>query len=179
LLGLAAIVAAIGYTAGPFPLGYNGLGEVFVFIFFGLVAECGTVFVQAKEVNLLAWASAVPVGLLIVNILVVNNLRDIETDRVAGKRTLIVRLGVKAARAEYLICLLVAYAIPLLMAVMGAGSAWLLLSWVSIPAAMPLVRSVFNDQGRPLNNTLAGSGRLALVFSLFYSLGLIITTLIR
>ncbi len=179
LLGLASIAAAIAYTAGPFPLGYNGLGEVFVFLFFGLVAECGTVFVQAKELSPLAWASAIPVGLLIVNILVVNNLRDIETDRSAGKKTLIVRLGASGARAEYMICLLVAYAIPLLIVVLGAGSAWLLLSWLSIPAALPLVRSIFNDKGRPLNHTLAGTGRLALLYSLFYSLGLIIATLIR
>jgi 1,4-dihydroxy-2-naphthoate polyprenyltransferase len=179
LLGLAAIAAAIAYTAGPFPLGYNGLGEVFVFIFFGLVAECGTVFVQAKEVPRLAWWSAIPMGLLIVNILVVNNLRDIETDRSAGKKTLIVRLGVKGARAEYMLCLLVSYAVPLVVVLLGAGSAWLLLSWLSIPAALPLVRSVFNDKGRPLNNTLAGSGRLVLVYGLFYSLGLVVASLIR
>ncbi len=93
LIGVAAIAAAIAYTGGPFPLGYYGLGEIFVFIFFGLVAECGTVFVQAKGLSPLAWWSAVPMGLLVVNILVVNNLRDIETDRTAGKKTLSVRLG--------------------------------------------------------------------------------------
>jgi 1,4-dihydroxy-2-naphthoate octaprenyltransferase len=177
LMGLAAIAAAIAYTGGPFPLGYHGLGEVFVFIFFGLVAECGTVFVQSKGLNPLAWWSAIPVGLLIVNILVVNNLRDIETDRAAGKVTLTVRLGVEAGRGEYMICLVIAYAIPLLMVFLGVGPAWLLLAWLSLPAALPLVRSIYNDRGRPLNNTLAGSGCLALLYGLFYSLGLILAKL--
>jgi 1,4-dihydroxy-2-naphthoate octaprenyltransferase len=177
LMGLAAIAAAIAYTGGPFPLGYHGLGEVFVFIFFGLVAECGTVFVQSKGLNSLAWWSAIPVGLLIVNILVVNNLRDIETDRAAGKMTLTVRLGVAAGRGEYMICLVIAYAIPLLMVFLGVGQAWLLLAWLSLPAALPLVRSIYKDRGRPLNNTLAGSGRLALLYGLFYSLGLILAKL--
>jgi 1,4-dihydroxy-2-naphthoate octaprenyltransferase len=179
LMGAAAIAAAIAYTGGPYPLGYNGLGEVFVFIFFGLVAVCGTVFVQAREVSLLAWWSAIPMGLLIVNILVVNNLRDIETDRAAGKKTLAVRLGIRAALAEYFACLAAAYVIPLLMAVLGAGPAWLLLSWLSIPAALPLVRSVYRDRGRPLNNTLAGTGRLVLIYALLYSLGLLIASLTR
>lgn len=174
VMGLASIAAAIAYTAGPFPLGYNGLGEVFVFIFFGLVAECGTVFVQAGKLSPLAWASAIPMGLLIVNILVVNNIRDYETDRAAGKKTLIVRLGLNAARVEYCTCLVVSYALPLVLAVTGAGSAWLLLAWLSIPAAIPLVRSVFNDKGRVLNQTLAGTGRLVLLYGLLYSLGLII-----
>lgn len=174
VMGLASIAAAIAYTAGPYPLGYNGLGEVFVFIFFGLVAECGTVFVQAGELSPLAWASAIPMGLLIVNILVVNNIRDYETDRAAGKKTLIVRFGLSAARVEYYACLAVSYALPLVLALTGAGSAWMLLSWLSIPAAIPLVRSVFKDKGRVLNLTLAGTGRLALLYGLLYSLGLII-----
>ena len=177
IMGLAAIAAAIAYTGGPFPLGYNGLGEVFVFIFFGLVAVCGTVFVQAKELSRLAWWSAIPMGLLIVNILVVNNLRDIETDRLVGKKTLAVFFGVKGARVEYMLCLVMAYAIPLLMAILGAGPAWLMLAWLSLPAALPLARSIFNDTGKTLNKTLAGSGRLALIYALFYSLGLIIASL--
>jgi 1,4-dihydroxy-2-naphthoate octaprenyltransferase len=179
IMGLAAIAAAIAYTGGPFPLGYNGLGEVFVFIFFGLVAVCGTVFVQVKELTQLAWWSALPMGLLIVNILVVNNLRDIETDRLVGKKTLAVHLGVKGAQVEYMFCLVMAYAIPLLMTILGAGPAWLMLAWLSLPAALPLVRSIFNDTGKTLNKTLADSGRLTLMYALFYSLGLIFSSLMR
>jgi 1,4-dihydroxy-2-naphthoate octaprenyltransferase len=179
LIGAAAIAAAIAYTGGPYPLGYNGLGEIFVFIFFGLVAECGTIFVEAGELNPLAWWSAIPVGLLVVNILVVNNLRDIETDRAAGKKTLTVKFGVEGAWAEYMVCLVIAYAIPLVMVLLGKGPVWLLLAWLSLPAVQPLVRSVFHDKGSLLNNTLAGSGRLVLVYSLFYSAGLIIARILH
>ena len=101
LIGVFSILAALAYTGGPFPLGYNGLGDIFVFIFFGLVAVCGTYFVQAGTLGALAWWGALPVGFLATAILVVNNLRDVKTDRIAGKKTLAVRFGESGARAEY------------------------------------------------------------------------------
>ncbi len=179
LLGAAAIASALAYTGGPFPLGYNGLGEIFVFIFFGLAAECGTVFVQAGRLDPLAWGSAVPMGLLIVNILVVNNLRDIATDRAAGKKTLAVRMGAKGARIEYVACLVLSYAVPPVLFLLGVGPIWLLLAWLSLPAALPLARSVFLDEGRTLNATLAGSGRLVLIYALCYAAGLVLAHLTR
>ena len=173
-IGVLSIAAAIAYTGGPFPLGYHGLGDLFVFIFFGLAAVCGTYYVQAGTVSGLAWLAAVPVGGLIVNILVVNNLRDIESDRAAGKRTLAVRLGVRGAQVEYLLWLVVAYAVPPLMGLFGLASGWLMLTWLSLPAALSPTRLVLREQGRILNQALAGSARFALIYSLLFAVGLLL-----
>ena len=173
-IGVLSIAAAIAYTGGPFPLGYHGLGDLFVFIFFGLAAVCGTYYVQAGTVSGLAWLAAVPVGGLIVNILVVNNLRDIESDRAAGKRTLAVRLGVRGAQVEYLLWLVVAYAVPPLLGLFGLASGWLMLTWLSLPAALSPTRLVLREQGRILNQALAGSARFALIYSLLFAVGLLL-----
>jgi len=173
-IGVLSIAAAIAYTGGPFPLGYHGLGDLFVFIFFGLAAVCGTYYVQAGTVSGLAWLAAVPVGGLIVNILVVNNLRDIESDRAAGRRTLAVRLGVRGAQVEYLLWLVVAYAVPPLLGLFGLASGWLMLTWLSLPAALSPTRLVLREQGRILNQALAGSARFALIYSLLFAVGLLL-----
>ncbi|RPI30457.1 MAG: 1,4-dihydroxy-2-naphthoate polyprenyltransferase [Chloroflexota bacterium] len=178
LVGLSAIIAAIAYTGGPFPFGYYGLGDLFVFLFFGVAAVCGTYFVQAGQVSAAAAWAAVPMGMLVTAILVVNNLRDIETDRLAGKQTLAVRLGAGGARLEYLTCLAVAYAVPLVMALGGWVTFWALLSWLSLPLVVPLVRMIYSETGRPLNRALAGTGRLALVFGLFFSLGIVLPNIV-
>lgn len=173
VIGLLSIIAGIAYTGGPFPLGYHGLGDLFVFIFFGLVAVCGTYYVQARAVSPAAYWAAVPVGLLATAILVINNLRDIETDRRAGKKTLAVRLGVRGAQLEYIILLGVSYLVPFLtwrLRITGVGS---LVVWLSLPLAIPLVRATFRDAGRALNKTLAGTARLELAYALLFSLGLI------
>jgi 1,4-dihydroxy-2-naphthoate octaprenyltransferase len=174
LIGFFSILAAIAYTGGPFPLGYYGLGELFVFLFFGLAAVCGTYFVQAGRVSAAAVWASVPMGLLITAILVVNNLRDIETDRLAGKRTLAVRLGAGGAKAEYVLCLAGAYLTPAAMALLGVISPWGLLSWLTAPLAVSLVRMVLNVKGRPLNRALAGTGQLVLAFGVLFSLGLVL-----
>lgn len=175
LLGLLAILSAVAYTGGPFPLGYHGLGELFVFIFFGLVAVCGTYYVQVLAVSATAWWSAVPVGLLASAILVVNNLRDIASDRAVGKRTLAVRLGVRGARIEYLVLLGAAYLIPLLIWALGSAKGWVLLSWLSLLVARRPVEWVLGQEGRILNRALAGTARLELVFALLLSAGLILS----
>ena len=174
VIGLAAIASAIAYTGGPFPLGYYGLGDLFVFIFFGLAAVMGTYYVQAGSVSPLAVWASLPIGLLVVNILVVNNLRDLETDRAAGKKTLAVRLGPHGARAEYLLLLALAYLIPLLMWLFRLTTAWVLLAWFSLPAVWRPVRLILTEQGRSLNQALAGSARLALIYALLFSVGLVI-----
>lgn len=174
VIGLAAITSAIAYTGGPFPLGYYGLGDLFVFIFFGLAAVMGTYYVQAGSVSPLAVWASIPIGLLVVNILVVNNLRDLETDRATGKKTLAVRLGPGGARAEYLLLLALAYLIPLLMWLFRLTTAWVLLAWFSLPVAWPSVRLVLTEQGRSLNQALAGSARLALIYALLFSVGLVL-----
>jgi 1,4-dihydroxy-2-naphthoate octaprenyltransferase len=172
LIGLAAILSAIAYTGGPFPLGYYGLGDLFVFIFFGVAAVAGTYYVQAGPVGPAAWWMSVPVGLIITAILVVNNLRDIENDRKGNKRTLAVRLGVCGTRVEYLFCLIGAYLVIPLVAWFGIIPWLSLLTWLSLPLAVKSARVVFLQQGRSLNAALAGTGQLALVFSLLFWVGM-------
>lgn len=174
VIGVLAILCAIAYTGGPFPLGYYGLGEVFVFIFFGLAAVLGTYYVQAGEVTALALFSALPVGFLAMAILVVNNLRDIETDRAAGKKTLAVRFGAPRARAEYSALLLLAYLVPLFLALGDFQLVWLLLAWLSLPLAAPLLRTVNSQVGRALNSALAGTARLEIVYAVLFALGLVL-----
>lgn len=174
LLGLSAVLAALAYSGGPLPYGYFGLGEVFVFLFFGVAAAAGTYYIQAQQVTALSlWASA-PMGFLITAILVVNNLRDIETDRAAGKQTLAVRLGERGTRLEYLACLLGAYAIPLILWLTGLVSTWILLTWLSLPLAGGWTKKIFHLRGRPLNQALAGTGQLTLVYALLFAIGLLI-----
>ncbi|GAB6178730.1 1,4-dihydroxy-2-naphthoate polyprenyltransferase [Desulfotomaculum defluvii] len=173
-LGIAAIISAIAYTGGPFPLGYNGLGEIFVFIFFGPVAVCGTYYVQAGTVSPAAWWASLPVGFLITAILVVNNLRDLSTDKKTGKRTMAVRLGPKGTQWEYYLLVAASYAVPLIMWLQGLAGAWVLCSWLSLPFVLPLIQDIRTKQGRPLNATLAGTARLGLIFSILFSFGYLV-----
>lgn len=172
-MGAAAILTAIVYTGGPFPLGYMGLGEVFVFIFFGLVATAGTYYIQVERFSELSIWSSLPVGLLIVAILVVNNLRDIPTDKAAGKLTLATRLGERGTKIEFFVCVGAAYLIPLLMAALKITSPWVMLSWLSLALVPSLGKKILNLKGRPLNQALAEMGRLALVFAVLYGVGLV------
>ena len=174
LIGLASIAAAILYTGGPWPLGYHGLGDVFVFIFFGLIAVTGTYYVQAGAVGGAAIAAAVPVGLLVTAILVVNNVRDIETDRAAGKRTLAVRLGRRASRVQYTLLVATAYAVPLLLWLAHVTSWLFWLPWLTAPLAYRLVRTVSTHADGPtLNRALKGTGRLNLLFGLLFAASLL------
>ena len=174
-IGLVAIFSAIAYTGGPFPLGYYGLGDIFVFIFFGLASVAGTYFVQAGSVSPAAWWMSVPVGLIITAILVVNNLRDIENDRKAGKHTLAVRLGERGTRIEYLVCMVIAYLILPLAALLGLVPWTALLAWGSLPLAVKSTQAVFTQRGRPLNAALAGTGQTAFLFSLLFWISLIVS----
>ena len=170
-IGLAAILAALAYTGGPFPYGYYALGDVFVFIFFGLAAVAGTYFVQAGGVSMTVWLASIPMGLLIVNILVVNNVRDISTDRVAEKRTLAVLLGRRAMEIEYLLCLIGAYLVPLLMAFSGLLSYWILMVWITLPQGWSLYRLLRKAEGPVLNLVLAYTAQLALVYAALFAAG--------
>src|ERR687887_2917093 len=132
-IGAASILAGVLYTGGPRPYGYEGLGELFVFLFFGVVAVVGSYYVQTEKLIWEAFALSVPVGLLASSILVVNNLRDIETDRRAGKRTLAVRIGRERARRLFAVMLLIAFIAPIVIWLAGGLSAWLLLALVALP----------------------------------------------
>lgn len=178
LIGLAAILSAIAYTGGPFPLGYNGLGEIFVFIFFGLTAVAGTYFVQVGNVSVSAWWMSLPVGLIIVAILVVNNLRDLESDRRAGKHTIAVRLGESGTRVEYMLCMCVAYLLLPFFALVGLIPWMGLLAWGSLPWAVRAGRLVLSQRGRPLNQALALTGRSVFIFSVLFWAGMFLAKLI-
>jgi len=173
VIGLASIVAGLAYTGGPFPLAYNGLGDVFVMAFFGFVAVCGTTFVQALTVPEIAWAASIPVGALATAILVVNNVRDFEGDARAGKTTLVVRFGREGGVREYAFLLTVAFATPVVLFLLGWTSAWVCLPLLTIPWAIRLLRSVVRDRGVALNQTLAATAKLLSVFGVLFAIGII------
>jgi 1,4-dihydroxy-2-naphthoate octaprenyltransferase len=176
LIGAASILAGVLYTGGPRPYGYEGLGEVFVFLFFGVVAVSGSYYVQRESLEWEALVLAVPVGLLASAILVVNNVRDLETDRRAGKRTLAVRLGRERTRRLYAAMIALAYVTVALPWILGSLSAWLLLPLTTLPLAAVLVRTVAErSDGPTLNEALAGTGRLEFLFCLLLSAGLMLS----
>ena len=172
LIGAASILAGILYTGGPRPYGYEGLGEVFVFLFFGVVAVTGSYYVQTQDLDWEAFALAVPVGLLASAILVVNNVRDIDTDRRAGKRTLAVRLGRERTRRLYAGMVTLEYLTAPIPWVLGPLSPWLLLPFLTLPLAVRLVRTVAtHTDGPTLNGALAGTGMLEFLFCVLLAAG--------
>ena len=172
VVGAVSIVSGLLYTAGPWALAYTGLGDLFVVLFFGLVAVCGTVYVQALQVPVAAWWSGLAVGALATAILVTNNLRDLEGDALAGKRTLAVRFGPRFARLEYAALLLAAH-LATLPLVLRLGP-WPLLSWLALPLAVTVLRSVWRGEGAALNASLAATARLLLVFGVLLSVGIVL-----
>jgi 1,4-dihydroxy-2-naphthoate octaprenyltransferase len=171
-VGAASVLAAWYYPGGKRPYGYRGLGEVFVFVFFGLVATAGTTYVLVERVTWLSVAAAVPVGLLATSLLAVNNLRDIPTDALAGKRTLAVRLGDRRARWLYVLLLLGAFVVAVLVAgLSGRPLAVFAIGAVSF-ARSPAERVLGGAQGPALIPVLGDTGRLQLVFGFGFALGL-------
>lgn len=174
LIGAASILAGVLYTGGPRPYGYEGLGEVFVFTFFGIVAVTGSYYVHLQRLPWEAFALAVPVGLLATAILVVNNVRDLETDRRAGKRTLAVRLGRGRTRGLYAGMLVAAYLC--LVGIAFGLTAWVLLPLLTVPLALRLARVVGGSTDGPaLNGALAGTGALQLAFCVLLSAGVLLS----
>lgn len=174
VIGVVSILCGVAYTAGPWPLAYHGLGDVFSFIFFGVVAVVGTHFVHTGYVDGVAWLASIPVGLLVTAILAVNNLRDIDTDERTGKRTLSVRLGEKGARLFYVALVAGAFVVPPLMWWTGVAGPGVLLPLITYVLARPLVQAVAGGtRGKPLNRVLAGTGRLHMVYGLLLTIGLL------
>ncbi len=172
LIGALSIAAGLAYTGGPFAFGYRGLGEVAVFAFFGIAAVCGTYFVQALTLPPLAVAAALPIGAFATAVLVVNNLRDVDTDRSAGKRTLAVRFGPRAARFEYAALLGFAYAMLPVLWLAGASGFALLLPLATLPFAVRLVRTVSTaSDGPTLNAALARTAALEVAFAALLAAG--------
>jgi 1,4-dihydroxy-2-naphthoate polyprenyltransferase len=176
LVGAASILAGVLYTGGPRPYGYEGLGELFVFLFFGIVAVVGSFFVQIEHLHWEAFALAVPVGLLASAILVVNNFRDIDTDRRAGKLTLAVRIGRERTRDLYAAMVYGAYLLCPITWLFGPLRPWVLLPWLTVPLAAPIIRIVRNrTDGPSLNQALAQTGMLQLAFCMLLSAGLLLS----
>lgn len=192
-IGIASVASGIAYTGGPFPLGYHGLGDVFVMLFFGFVAVCGTEYVQLVGVTpkyvelvsesatlrlptMLALLASVPVGALATAILVVNNLRDREGDARSGKRTLAVRLGATGARLEYLLLIVATYGIPVYLFYTGLVGSLVFVVFATSPFAATLLRAVWVRDGAALNDALTGTAKLLLVYGLLFAVGIAVTT---
>ncbi len=173
-IGVAAILSAWAYSGGPYPLGYHGLGEVFVFLFFGPVAVAGTYYLQTGRLHPWVWWVGTGVGLLVTAILVVNNYRDMETDRRAGKRTLAVRLGKRGTQVEFAVTVLIPYLLPGLGWLMGLTPPTWLVVLFSFPQALGLIREFRRRSGRALNPLLAQTGQLAFVYALLTAVGFMV-----
>lgn len=174
-LGIASLVFGVLYTGGPFPLGYNGLGDVFVFIFFGIVAVMGTYYVNALEWSQASFYASLAVGALSTNILVVNNLRDVEQDGQAGKNTLGVLLGENSLRWEYLLMLGIAMAIPVFLYTEHNFNYFILLPCISIPPGGYLALSIWTEENKvKLNKTLEQTAQFMTLFGILFSIGIVL-----
>jgi len=173
-VGIFSIFAGIIYTAGPFPLAYNGLGDVFVFIFFGIVGTMGTFYLHTQEISILSFLVSIPVGALITNILVVNNFRDIEEDREANKKTLAVILGRGFSRWQFIVMIIFSYLTSLFLYINFNYSFWILLPLATIPISFILIKMLYTLKGEELNKTLELSAKFAGVYGLCLSIGLIL-----
>ncbi|MCK8817885.1 1,4-dihydroxy-2-naphthoate polyprenyltransferase [Natroniella sulfidigena] len=174
VIGVSGIISGILYTAGPWPLAYHGLGDLFVFIFFGLVAVMGTFYLHTGSINLFSFYISLPVGFLVTAIIVVNNLRDIKTDRKANKRTLAVRLGRQGTCFQFTLLIVGAYLVPLLLWINGMLATnlfWLPL--LTLPLGGQLIKDVFQKSGTVLNLTLKNTGKLHLIFGVLFAISLL------
>lgn len=174
VIGVVSILAGLAYTAGPFPLAYNGFGDVFVFVFFGIIGTAGTYYLHLHEFTLLALLAAIPVGALITNILVVNNFRDIEEDREADKITLAVKLGKSFTKFQFVLSLCISYLILFLLYIVYDFSILIFLPLLTLPVAYVQIEMLFTFEGPQLNKTLELSAKYAAVFGLLFSLGIIL-----
>ncbi len=173
-IGIFSIVAGLAYTAGPFPLAYNGLGDLFVFFFFGIVGTVGTYYLHAQQFTSLAFLISLPVGGLITNILIVNNYRDIEEDKTAGKNTLAVLFGREFSRYEYVFFILVSFFIPFLLHFKYDFNIWIFLPYITLPLAITLVKMIYALTGIQLNKTLELSAKFSALYGLLLSIGIIL-----
>ena len=174
LIGVLSLLFGIAYTGGPFPLGYNGLGDLFVFIFFGIIAVMGSYYVNALAWSEASFWASLAVGALSVNILVINNLRDVEQDRVAGKRTLGVLIGENALRWEYTLMLLLAFAIPPHFYFRLAYGAAVFTPFLTLPFALILLKNVWTEEDkRALNTVLERTAQYLFLFGLLFGIGIL------
>lgn len=173
-IGVVSILAGIAYTAGPFPLAYHGLGDIAVFIFFGFVGTIGTYYVQTQEITPLIFWASIPVGALITNILVVNNYRDREDDRLNGKNTLAVILGKSFAKLQYVFFMLISYSILFVVYFTYKSSLIVFLPLLSLPIAIKLIKMIYTLEGHELNKTLELTAKLSAIYGLLFAAGILL-----
>ncbi len=173
-IGIVSIIAGLAYTAGPFPLAYNGLGDVFVFIFFGIVGTMGTYYLHHQEFTVLSFLISLPVGALITNILVVNNFRDIEEDRTAGKKTLAVIFGNTFSKFEFIVLLIISFLIPVILFTYYNFTYWIFLPYFSLPIAFLLIKMLNEYKGTQLNKMLELTAKFSALYGVLLSIGIII-----
>jgi 1,4-dihydroxy-2-naphthoate octaprenyltransferase len=174
VIGVFSIIAGLAYTAGPFPLAYNGLGDLFVFIFFGIVGTVGTYYLHSQEFTWLSFFISLPVGALITNILIVNNYRDIEEDKTAGKNTLAVLLGKEFSKYEYVFFILLSFFVPFFLHFKYEFNIWIFLPYITLPIAITLVKMLYAFKGTQLNKTLELSAKFSALYGLLLSIGIIL-----
>jgi 1,4-dihydroxy-2-naphthoate octaprenyltransferase len=162
IIGVLSILAGLAYTAGPYPFGYHGFGDLFSFIFFGVVGTVGTYIVNTNQVNSIAFVASIPVGALITNILVVNNYRDMEQDRLVGKNTLAV------------ILIVISFFVPLIIYKYYVANKWIFLPYLTLPFAYKLILMLFKYDGQKLNKTLELTAKFSALFGILFSLGFIL-----
>jgi len=172
LVGVLSIISGYSYTAGPYPLAYNGLGDIFVFVFFGIVATVGTYYVQSLHFSWLALYASIPVGLLITNILVVNNFRDADDDAKKNKNTLAVKFGKPFSLVQYSLSMLIAYSTPILIFFFNDTSVFVFLPFLSLPLGIRLLNEMQDLDGERLNKTLELTAKLSIIFSFLFAIGI-------
>jgi 1,4-dihydroxy-2-naphthoate octaprenyltransferase len=172
IIGILSIIAGIAYTAGPYPLAYNGLGDIFVFMFFGIAGTTGTYYIQVKEFSMVSLLTSIPVGALITDILVVNNYRDIEEDRAAGKRTLAVIFGKDFTKFQFIFLILTSFAVPAILFFFFNFKYWIFLPYLTFPIAYKIIIMLHTLEGLQLNKTLELTAKLSALYGFLFAIGL-------
>ncbi|HAB53451.1 MAG: 1,4-dihydroxy-2-naphthoate octaprenyltransferase [Ignavibacteria bacterium RIFOXYB2_FULL_35_12] len=174
VIGILSILAGLAYTAGPYPLAYNALGDIFVFMFFGIIGTVGTYYLHTNDLSIVSFISSIPVGALVTNILVVNNYRDIEEDKTAGKKTLAVKLGKNFTLYQFTFLIVLSFLVPLLLFAFFNASIWIFLPYLTLPIAYKVISMIYTLNGTQLNSTLELTARLSAIYGLLFSAGIIL-----
>lgn len=174
IIGVLSILAGLAYTSGPYPLAYHGLGDFAAFIFFGLIGTIGTYYLNTGEFSTISLIASIPVGALVTNILVVNNYRDLEQDKRAGKNTLAVKLGKTFSRYEFIILMTASFIVPLIIFLSYNVKGWVFLPYLTLPIAYKLILMMFKLTGPQLNKTLELTAKFSAIFGLLFSLGFLL-----
>lgn len=174
IIGVVSILAGLAYTAGPYPLAYNALGDLFVFMFFGIVGTVGTYYLHTQDISIISFISSIPVGALVTNILVVNNYRDADEDKITGKITLAVKFGKNFSRYQFIFLIVISFLIPLLLFIFFDASIFIFLPYLTLPIAYKVINMLYRLSGTELNKTLELTAKLSAIYGLLFSAGFVL-----